>query len=163
MLLGHFIVQRPLERDKIGDMPHVPRILLSGMLSGARLEQQALEWQAKFFSVQLVTSDSSLAHNVQGIVLALWTKVCTRVLPSLPLTWQLREGPFKRKPIFQVPPHRCHVTWKGKIPSGFFGRGHADARLMRGWCLSEIGEVEAAFEDSSRLETRGEARFPLGS
>ncbi|CAJ1433073.1 unnamed protein product [Effrenium voratum] len=26
-------------------------------------------------------------------------------------------------------------------------RGHADARLMRGWCLSEIGEVEAAFED----------------
>ncbi|CAK9034801.1 unnamed protein product [Durusdinium trenchii] len=26
-------------------------------------------------------------------------------------------------------------------------RGHADARVMRAWCLSEIGEVEAAFED----------------
>eukprot|EP00439_Symbiodinium_sp_Y106_P039952 s612_g4.t2 len=26
-------------------------------------------------------------------------------------------------------------------------RGHADARVMRGWCLSEMGEVEAAFED----------------
>eukprot|EP00933_Yihiella_yeosuensis_P022799 TRINITY_DN17877_c0_g1_i2.p1 TRINITY_DN17877_c0_g1~~TRINITY_DN17877_c0_g1_i2.p1 ORF type:complete len:1271 (+),score=275.91 TRINITY_DN17877_c0_g1_i2:115-3927(+) len=26
-------------------------------------------------------------------------------------------------------------------------RGHAEARLMRGWCLSELGDVEAAFED----------------
>lgn len=26
-------------------------------------------------------------------------------------------------------------------------RGHADARVMRAWCLSEIGDVDAAFED----------------
>eukprot|EP00931_Biecheleriopsis_adriatica_P041564 TRINITY_DN23747_c0_g1_i1.p1 TRINITY_DN23747_c0_g1~~TRINITY_DN23747_c0_g1_i1.p1 ORF type:complete len:1212 (+),score=259.94 TRINITY_DN23747_c0_g1_i1:71-3706(+) len=26
-------------------------------------------------------------------------------------------------------------------------RGHTDALLMRGWCLSELGEVEAAFQD----------------
>ena len=33
-------------------------------------------------------------------------------LPSLPLSWQLRGGPFKRKSIFQVPPHRCRVSWR---------------------------------------------------
>ena len=36
-------------------------------------------------------------------------------LPSLPLTWQLKGGPFKRTFIFQVPPHRCHVSWRKGI------------------------------------------------
>ena len=31
-------------------------------------------------------------------------------------------------------------------------RGHADARVMRAWCLSEIGEVEAAFEASGQKD-----------
>ena len=35
-------------------------------------------------------------------------------LSSLPLPWQLTGGPFKRKLIFQVPPHRCHVSCKGR-------------------------------------------------
>ena len=31
---------------------------------------------------------------------------------SLPLTWHLKGGPSKRSLIFQVPSHRCHVSWR---------------------------------------------------
>ena len=33
-------------------------------------------------------------------------------VPSLPLTWHLKEGPSKKSLIFQVPSHRCHVSWR---------------------------------------------------
>ena len=31
-------------------------------------------------------------------------------IPSLPQTWQLTGGPFKRKQFFQVPSHKCYVS-----------------------------------------------------
>ena len=40
-------------------------------------------------------------------------------LPSLPLTWHLKGDPSKRSLIFQVPSHRCHVSWLEGKSSAF--------------------------------------------
>ena len=41
----------------------------------------------------------------------LFTSEVKYQVPSLPRTWHLKWGPSKRSLIFQVPSHRCHVSW----------------------------------------------------
>ena len=56
-----------------------------------------------------------------------------------PLTWQLTGGPFKRKFKFQVPPHRCHVSWKGMeiaMPHASYG---SYSRLDRKLASVQVG------------------------
>ena len=52
--------------------------------------------------VAVRTQDSSKNGCLQG----------PGYLPSPPLTWLLTEGPLQSRLIFQVPNHRCHVSWR---------------------------------------------------
>ena len=54
-------------------------------------------------------------------------------VPSLPLTWHLTGGPYKRKIIFQVPFHRCYVSGREGKPQIWATKEWLHVRLLDSW------------------------------